>query len=134
MVVLVVYYPSRSQLLWLVLSQFFLWILEIKGSWMSPFHSIFFACKCNHQMSFCLLQSEFRYYCIVSQNSSCVACCFKSLASNSAACTMGVHHLIQGCRLDVSCKKKSIFHVKFFCVPLLILSSKSAAYMMDVSI
>jgi len=38
---------------------------------MSPFDSIFFACKCNHQMSFCLLQSELRYDCIVSQNSMC---------------------------------------------------------------
>jgi len=47
---------------------------------------------------------------------------------------MGVPHLIQGCRSDVSCRKESIFHVQKFCVPLLILSSKSATYMMDVSI
>ncbi len=38
---------------------------------MSPFDSSFFACKYNHQMSFCLLQSELRYHCIVSQDSVC---------------------------------------------------------------
>jgi hypothetical protein len=47
---------------------------------------------------------------------------------------MGVPHLIQGCRLDVSSMKKNIFHVQKICVPLLILSSKLVAYMMDVSI
>jgi hypothetical protein len=55
----------------LVLNHLLLWIPKIKGSWMFPFDSIFFACKCNHQISFCLLQSELRYDCIISQNFVC---------------------------------------------------------------
>ncbi len=43
----------------------------IKGSWMTPFYSKKLACKCNHQMSFCLLQSELSYDCIEYQNFVC---------------------------------------------------------------
>ncbi len=70
---------------------------------MSPFDSSFFACKCNHQMSFCLLQSELGYHCIVSQNSMCCLLlqipCFKFSCMHDG-CTPFDSRLQIGCFLQ----------------------------------